>query len=169
MHWHFFLMGEYKYVERQSIYQFATALVMVFLGACSSTPDELLEVRQFHMRKTKPADIKKAQMVRGEQMYWLKGAVSMNERRKRLGDYYTVAWRAGESQPTHVVMDYQQASTGVRVKRMSSDLPFGVSEGKLEFKVTGDSYNNGGRVLVWRIRLLQGDKVLAEKRSYLWR
>ncbi len=156
-------------VQHRWIPQLTVTLGVALLTACSSTPDEMLEVRQFHLRKTEAADRKKAQMVRGEQMYRLKGAVTLEERRERLGDYYTVTWRAVGAQPTRVVMDYQQASTGAEVKRMSSDLPSGVPEGKVEFKVTGDAYNIGGRVLAWRIRLLQGDQVLAEKRSYLWR
>lgn len=108
-------------------------------------------------------------MVRGEQMYRLRGAVTMEERRGRLGDYYTVTWRALGAQPTRVVMDFQQAATGAEIHRMHSDLPAGAAEGKVEFKVAGDDYNTGGRVLAWRIRLMQGGSVLAEKRSYLWR
>lgn len=143
--------------------------VAVLLGACASAPDDALQVRQFHLRDTGPADRKKAQMVRGEQMYRLRGAVTMEERRGRLGDYYTVTWRALGAQPTRVVMDFQQAATGAEIHRMHSDLPAGAAEGKVEFKVAGDDYNTGGRVLAWRIRLMQGGSVLAEKRSYLWR
>ena len=144
---------------------FFALLFVVLLGACSSSPDEMLEVRQFHLRETDPADKKKAQMVRGEQMYRLKGAVTLEERRERLGDYYTVTWRALGAQPTRIVMDYQQAATGAEVLRQSRDLASDVAEGKEEFSVVGVDYNKGGRVLAWRIRLLQGDRVLAEKRS----
>lgn len=148
--------------------QLFALFAVAFLGACSSTPDEALKVRQFHLRNIEPAD-EDAQMVRGEQLYRLKGAVTLEERKERLGNYYTVTWRAMGAQPTRLVMDYQQAATGSKVLRMSRDLPLKKSGGKVEFKVTGDAYNHGGRVLAWRIRLLRGDHVLAEKRSYLWR
>lgn len=156
-------------VHNRWIPQLSAMLVVVLLGACSSTPDEALSVRQFHLRKADVAGKKDAPMVRGEQMYRLKGAVTLEERKERLGDYYTVTWAALGAQPTRVVMDFQQAATGAKVIRMSQDLPAAASEGKVEFQVTGDAYHQGGRVLSWRIRLLQGETVLAEKRSYLWR
>lgn len=102
-------------------------------------------------------------------MHRLRGAVSMEEQRNRLGDYYTVTWKASAVQPTRVVMHYQQAATGAKILQMSRDLPNGLAGGKIEFAVTGDSYNKRGRVLTWRIRLMAGKQVLAEKRSYLWR
>ena len=153
-----------RWIPQLFVLFFVTLLV-----ACSSSPDEILKVRQFHLRETDTADKKKTQMVRGEQMYRLKGAVTLEERRERLGDYYTVTWRAMGAQPTRLVMDYQQVATGAKILRQSRDLAVGVPGGKEEFRVVGADYNESGRVLAWRIRLLQGDRVLAEKRSYLWR
>ncbi|MGB1260144.1 MAG: hypothetical protein ACPG6P_08900, partial [Akkermansiaceae bacterium] len=72
-------------------------------------------------------------------------------------------------QPTHVVMDYQQAATGSKVLRKTHNLPAATPSGKVEFHVTGENYRTQGRVLSWRVRLMQGKKVLSEKRSYLWR
>lgn len=141
---------------------------VVFVAACSSSPDQPLKVQQFHLRDTEPAD-RDAQMVRGEQNYRLRGAVTLEQRQKRLGQYYTVSWNASAGQPTRVVMEYQQAGTGSLVKKLAHDLPQQQSAGKVEFQVVGDDYNKGGRVLAWRVRLLAGDRVLAEKRSYLWR
>ena len=110
-------------------------------------------------------------MVRGEQMYRLRGAVTLEERQRRLGQYYTVSWKNDQAAqgPMTVVMDYQQAATGSQVLRMSRDLPAGQTSGRVEFQVTGESYRIGGRVLAWRIRLLRADEIVAEKRSYLWR
>ena len=156
-------------VQTRWIPQLFAMSLMVLLGACSPKVDEALTVRQFHLRETEPADKKKAQMVRGEQMYRLKGAVTLEERRERLGDYYTVTWKAIKTRPTRVVMDYQQAATGAKVLQQSVDLTEGSTGGKVEFAVIGSDYNNGGRVLAWRIRLMQGSSTIAEKRSYLWR
>ena len=141
---------------------------VVILTSCASNHDQALKVRQFHLRDVDPAD-EEAQMVRGEQNYRLKGAVTLDERRERLGQYYTVSWNSSAGRPTRLVMDFQQAATGSTVKRMSRDLPPKKSAGKVEFRVAGSDYNQGGRVLAWRIRLLAGDQVLREKRSYLWR
>ena len=156
------------FVHTQWITRSFVVLVMALLGACSLSPDQALVVRQFHLRDTEP-DSKKAPMVRGEQVYRLKGAVTLEQREERLGDYYTVTWRALGAEPTRLVMDFQQSSSGAKVHCMSRDLPTKVSGGKVEFKVTGDTYRVGGRVLAWRIRLMQGSEVLSEKRSYLWR
>lgn len=149
------------------------SLAGLFFGllvSCSTGAKGPLEVRQFHLSKINPAG-REAQMVRGEQMYRLRGAVTLEERQRRLGQYYTVSWKNDQAAqgPMTVVMDYQQAATGSQVLRMSRDLPAGQTSGSVEFQVTGESYRIGGRVLAWRIRLLRADEIVAEKRSYLWR
>ncbi len=135
----------------------------------SNTNSDHLKVRQFHLRSTELAD--DAQMVRGEQAYRLRGAVTMEERKSRLGQYYTVSWKNDRPSggPMKVVMDYQQATSGSDVHQMKRDLPSGESEGRVEFKVIGNPYLVGGRVLAWRIRLLRDGEIIADKRSYLWR
>jgi len=143
--------------------------VFGLLISCGS-PD-LMEVRQFHLKSVEPENFKKAPMVRGEQMYRLRGAVSVAERRQLLGQYYSVNWKNDSSHagPLKIVMNYQQAATGSEILHMSRDLPAGQSSGRVEFQVVGESYRVGGRVLAWRIRMLSGDKVIMEKRSYLWK
>ena len=110
-------------------------------------------------------------MVRGEQMFRLRGAVSMQERMHRLGQYYTVSWKNDrpDEGAMRVVMDYQQAATGSKTLHMHRDLPAGKSSGRVEFKVAGEAYRVGGRVLAWRVKLLRGGTVVDEKHSYLWR
>lgn len=110
-------------------------------------------------------------MVRGEQMYRLRGAVSMEEHRQRLGQYYTVRWNNDGSHagPLSIAFEYRQAATGSEILRMSRDLPLSETSGQVEFAVNGEAYRTGGRVLAWRIRMFSGDKVIAEKKSYLWR
>ncbi len=139
-----------------------------FLASCSST--DVMKVRQFHLSTVDPTD-RDAQMVRGEQMYRLRGAVTLEERQERLGQYYTVTWKNNQASmgPMKIIMDYQQAATGSKNLRMSRDLPSDQTSGQVEFKVTGEAYRRGGRILAWRIRMIQGDKIISEKRSYLWR
>jgi hypothetical protein len=147
-----------------------TGVLFSLLVSCSTSDEGPLGVRQFHLSQIQPAG-KEAQMVRGEQLYRLRGAVTMEELQHRLGQYYTVSWKNDHMAQggMKVVMDYQQAATGSKVLRMSRDLPVDESSGRIEFQVTGESYRIGGRVLAWRIRLQRGDQVVAEKRSYLWR
>lgn len=110
-------------------------------------------------------------MVRGEQMYHFRGAVSLKERRNRLGDYYVVTWTNNNltQGPMKIIMDYQQAASGAKILHLHRNLPNHTTSGKVEFKVTGEPYRVGGRVLAWRVRLIQGGKLIAEKHSYLWR
>ena len=110
-------------------------------------------------------------MVRGEQMHRMRGAVTIEERSQRLGQYYSVSWKNDGSTtgPLKIVMDYQQSATGSKVLTMSKDLPAGEAAGRVEFIVSGESYRTNGRVLAWRIRMMSGSKVISEKRSYMWR
>lgn len=130
-----------------------------------------MQVKQFHLRSVQVENMQQAPMVRGQQMYRMRGAVSMEERKKRLGQYYSVRWKhdALQTASRKIVMDYRQAATGSRILSISQELPAGENSGLVEFSVAGESYRTHGRVLSWRIRLLSGKEVIEEKRSYLWR
>lgn len=110
-------------------------------------------------------------MVRMEKSRRLRGAVSMEERRQRLGQYYTLVWSdpkgAGQGE-VEVVFQYQQGATASRVKRMSKRFSAADVEGIAEFAVVGDDYFTGGKVLAWKATVSRGGRELASKRSYLW-
>ncbi len=96
----------------------------------------------------------------------------MEERKQRLGQYFTVAWRDAEGvgmSPVEVIFEYQQGATASRVKRMSKSFPATDVEGTAEFAVIGDDYFVGGRVLAWRVSVRRGDQEFASRQSYLWR
>ena len=109
-------------------------------------------------------------MVRGEQVYRMRGAVTLEERRSRTGHYYTVYWNTAEvAQGGQIVFEYQQAITASDVLTKTFKIPTGHSSGSAEFNIIGKEYQQGGNVLAWRARLVKGGKTLAVKRSYLWR
>lgn len=140
------------------------------LGACAG-PDEPLVVKQFQLRDTQGESVDDP-MARGEKQRRLHGAVSMAERRDRLGQYYTVLWQdakgAGAGDVT-VTFDFQQGGTGSRVKTRTATFDAAETSGRTEFNVIGDDYFKGGRVLAWKVTLKRGSTVLATKQSYLWR
>ena len=142
----------------------------VILGACAGPPEALV-VKQFQLRD-QARNTSDDPMVRMEKNRRLHGAVSMAERRQRLGQYYTLIWHdptgsgAGE---VEVVFQYQQGVTARRVKRMSKGFPASAKEGTAEFAVIGDDYFSGGRVLAWRASVLRGGLEVASQQSYLWR
>jgi hypothetical protein len=122
-----------------------------------------MQVKQYHLRSIDTVDMKQAPMVRGEQMYRMRG--------QRLGQYYSVRWEnSNEAQgPLKIIMNYNQAATGSKVLTMSQDLPAEETSGLVEFSISGEAYRTGGRVLAWRIRMMSGNDVLSEKRSYMWK
>lgn len=144
-----------------------SVLVLVF-SSCAG-PELGLTVKAFHLREAGEAPSGN-EVVRGEHLKRLYGAVSAAERRDRLGDYYTVKWHGPtgrEAEPVRIEFDYRQAATGAKVIRMEQERP-GSAKGTVEFKVTGEAYQKGGRVLAWRIRLYRAGGLVDTKRSYLW-
>lgn len=111
-------------------------------------------------------------MARMEKDRRLHGAVSMAERRAKLGQYYTLLWNdpGGVGQgPVELVFEYQQGATASRVKRMTQRFPASQAEGSVEFAVIGEDFTKGGKVLAWKATVTRGKRVLATRQSYLWR
>lgn len=110
-------------------------------------------------------------MVRMEKERHLRGAVSMAERRGRLGQYYTLVWHdpegAGQG-AVKLIFEYQQGASGSRVKRMVRDFPAADTEGMSEFAVIGDDYFDNGKVLAWKASFQRGKRVISTRQSYLW-
>jgi len=150
------------------MHRWICGLAVLGMVSCGGR-QEGLEVKAFRLRSAE--EVKEENpVVRGERLKRLHGAVSMAERRERLGDYYTVHWDgpAGtEGQEVRIVFEYRQAATGAKVLSMTEERP-GTATGTVEFTVTGPAYQQGGRVLAWRIRLYRGGELMDTKRSYLW-
>ncbi len=99
----------------------------------------------------------------------LYGAVSMAERRGRLGQYYTLLWHdPAAAEAAELVFEYQQGATASRVKRMVRSFPAGDSHGTADFAVIGEDYFTGGKVLAWKATLRRGKRTVASLQSYLW-
>jgi hypothetical protein len=107
-------------------------------------------------------------MVDHEKAVRLYGAVSMQERRQRLGQYYTILWNADVGVNKEISFEYQQANSGSEIKTIKRHLDVDAVSGKEEFSVIGDNYFDNGRVLTWRISLISDGKIIATKQSYLW-
>lgn len=141
--------------------------LLVLVGMGCAGPGEVLVVKQFTVRdQEKKAGVDP--MISHEKQRRLYGAVSMEERKGRLGQYYTVLWDSAEVGELggEIEFRYLQGASGSRVKVMRR----GVSgrKGRAEFAVIGDDYFENGRVLAWKVRLLAGGEELATKQSYLW-
>ena len=110
-------------------------------------------------------------MVRMEKESRLRGAISMEERRQRLGQYYTLIWSDAKgvgSGPVELVFEYRQGGTASQIKRFTKQFPASAASGTADFSVGGDNYVDNGKVLAWRATVLRDGKEIAVRRSYLW-
>jgi hypothetical protein len=144
-------------------------LAVLLLGACTG-PSGPLVVKQFQLRDQAP-NTTDDPLVKMEKERRLHGAVSMAERREKLGQYYTLIWEepagAGRGE-VELIFQYQQGATASRVKRMVKSFPATETKGKAEFAVIGSDYFKNGKVLAWKATLQRADKVIATRQSYLW-
>lgn len=139
------------------------------LGACSANRDPLT-VKTFILRDQE-RDAGSDPWARMEKESRLRGAVSMEERRQRLGQYFTVLWSdpsPDRGAPVTVTFEYQQGKTASRIKRLHQVFPAADSRGRASFAVIGDDYIQNGRVLAWQVTVSRGDRKIATERSYLW-
>jgi hypothetical protein len=144
-------------------------LVILCLTGCSATRSSL-EVDSFFMRDLSTPETNEP-MVRMEKLRRLHGALTASERNDRLGHYYTMHWSdpagAGNGE-IEIVFEYQQGSTASQVKQQWQRFASSDRRGKAEFRVTGNDYLKGGRVLAWKATLKRGGREIESHHSYLW-
>lgn len=138
------------------------------LSACSSGSGPLT-VKTFVLRDEE-RDAGSDPWARMEKESRLRGAVSMEERTQRLGQYYTVLWRDEDIKGGNVTVtfEYQQGKTASRIKRMTQTFGALDTQGRASFAIIGNDYLRDGRVLAWQTTLRRGDREIASRRSYLW-
>ena len=143
-------------------------LLILCLTGCSTRSS--LEVDSFFMRDFSTPETDEP-MVRMEKLRRLHGALTAAERNDRLGHYYTMHWSdpagAGKGE-IEIVFEYQQGSTASQVKRQWQRFASSDRRGKAEFRVTGNDYLKGGRVLAWKATLKRGGREIESHHSYLW-
>lgn len=103
-----------------------------------------------------------------ERSYRLFGAVTKLDQHQRFGNYFDFFWRA--RRPADLTMRFEYRQEKLHAHVQAQEISYGNIRGnrKTEFKVVGDDYFDGGRVLAWRCLLIENGKVVAENRSFLW-
>ena len=144
------------------------ALALIVLASCSGDPQGLT-VKQYHLRESMFRENNDL-MARGEVQRLLHGAVTVEERLQKVGQYYHVIWNDASyrGQEVEVVFEYLQAASGSKVKTFRTH---GISQKRFDayFSVVGTDYQRNGRVLAWRVSFRHQGKEIASKKSYLWR
>lgn len=119
-------------------------------------------------RSTAPSQVAQEQSLLFERSYRLYGAVTAFDQRQRYGDYFAFFWRA--KQPADVTVRFEYKQEKLRAFIQTRELNYkdvhGTSES--EFRVIGDEFANDGAVLAWRCLLITNNRIVAEKRSFLW-
>jgi len=148
---------------------FTSLIATLALAACAGRFDPLV-VEQFTLRDESSSSGDDPS-VRMEKLRHLHGAVTMAERKQKLGQYYNFVWSdpqaVGEGK-VELVFHYQQGSSGSLIKKMTREFPSSDASGEVEFAIIGDDYFIGGKVLTWKATLRRGNRELASRQSYLW-
>ena len=96
------------------------------------------------------------------------GAVSGYDRAERFGHYFNVWWRSKEPADLTVRLEYRQQNLGSHVQ--AKELFYPAAKGTIEtkFTVIGDEYSDDGKITAWRLLLIQNNRVVGLRQSFLW-
>ena len=103
-----------------------------------------------------------------ERQYRLFGAVTKLDQHQRFGNYFDFFWRVKQPADVTVRLEYRQEKLHAHVQAQEISYPEIRGNHKTEFRVIGDDYFDGGRVIAWRCLLINGGRIVAENRSFLW-
>lgn len=145
-----------------------TLIVIILATSCANPPP--LNVTSYVLRDQAHHGDGADPMARNEKLRRLHGAVSMEERKNLLGQYYTINWNDTDIKkgPASITFEYQQGTTGSQVKTQRHNFAKIMTHGTSEIAIIGDDYFQGGRVLAWRATLRRGDETITTRQSYLW-
>lgn len=98
----------------------------------------------------------------------LRGAIGRLEEYERFGEYFTFFWHVENPADIRVRLEYRQSKLGDYVQ--AREIAYSGASGtvKTDFRITGDDFANDGPVTSWRALLIENDRVVALKTSYLW-
>ena len=117
---------------------------------------------------SKSATVVQAASITFERQYRLFGAVTKLDQHQRFGNYFDFFWRAKQSADIIMRLEYRQEKLHAHVQAQEISYANIRGHHKTEFKVIGDDYFDGGRVIAWRCLMIQDGKIVAEDRSFLW-
>ena len=158
---------------RFSLLTVLTTVSLTIFTGCSTAPTPsgpvaITKVNPYHL---KPGMYVKTDesMIKFEQRHHLHGAVTSEQFQDKFGNYYTIFWKS-ESPGSQVTvrLEYCQANTGSEVHQISANVT-AKRKNTTKFRVNGKYYTKGGSVTSWRALVLQGDTVIAENKSFLWK
>lgn len=153
---------------------FALPAAAMLITSCAtqprgSGPARITKVKTYHLQPGMDLQTQD-QMIRFEYQHRMHGAITTEDYAARYGNYYTVFWK-NENKGANLTLrlEYTQANTGAEVKTREIALPGAGGRGTSEFQIIGEDYATNGPVNAWKVSLLQGDQVIDENKSFLWK
>ena len=152
---------------------FALPAAALLISSCAtksgSGPASISKVNTYHLRPGMDLQTDD-RMIRFEYSHRTYGAISSEDYAARYGNYYTVFWK-NENKGANLTLrlEYTQANTGSEVKTLEIPISNAGRRGTSEFQIIGENYATNGPVNSWKVTLLQGDQVIAEDKSFLWK
>lgn len=125
--------------------------------------------RSADFTSSKVASAAQAAPITFERKYYLFGAVTALDQRQRYGNYFDFFWRVKRPADVTVRLEYRQEKFHAHVQAQEISYQDVRGSQKTAFKVVGDDYFDGGRVIAWRCLLISDGKIVAENRSFLWK
>lgn len=148
-------------------------LIAWVLGSCASAPvtTEITKVKYYHLNDTDRESLSIDPMIRFEREHLLHGAVTEADQQQRLGHYYALFWSSATPMagPVTVRFDYRQIGTGERVFRLEQVIPNARKRNTTLLRVSGEPYQQHGRVVAWRASIWRDGKEIDVMRSFLWK
>lgn len=144
----------------------------MLLVACAPDVSRLEAITVFPMKDVAPPAIKTG-LLRAQYNFVMRGAVSVDDQKKRLGEYFFCEWyNATPDMQTKLVIEYQQSSTGSQIIKQEyiykpGQLGKGIQEA--EFHRLGEEYKKGGVMLTWRLSIYVNGKCVDSRHSFMWR
>jgi len=126
------------------------------------------KARSGDFTSSKALNTAQAASITFERQYRLFGAVTKLDQRQRFGNYFDFFWRVKQPADVTIRLEYRQEKLHAHVQAQEVAYPDVRGAQKTEFKVIGDDYFDGGRVIAWRCLLINGGRIVAENRSFLW-
>jgi hypothetical protein len=117
---------------------------------------------------SKAPAVAQAASITFERQYRLFGAVTKLDQHQRFGNYFDFFWRTKRPADLTVRLEYRQENLHAHVQAQEIAYTNVHGNHKTEFKVIGDDYFDGGRVIAWRCLLIDQGQIVAENRSFLW-
>ena len=96
------------------------------------------------------------------------GAVSGYDRMERFGHYFNVWWRSEKPANITVRLEYRQQNLGSYVQAKELFYPDAKGTIQSKFTVIGDEYTDDGRVTAWRLLLIENNRIVGLRQSFLW-